>query len=108
MTSKPASRSVRATILAPRSWPSRPGFATRTLVATSRALASSRKRSSEDHRLLELAPDRFQRVHHLPHRAVVVRAVDEVMHQVVVTFRRSRQRGQAGGNRRGVTVGLHL
>src|SRR2546427_4341146 len=28
MTSYPASRSARATILAPRSWPSRPGFAT--------------------------------------------------------------------------------
>jgi hypothetical protein len=30
MTSNPASRSVRATILAPRSWPSRPGLAIRT------------------------------------------------------------------------------
>src|SRR5271169_88627 len=29
MTSKPASRKARAMILAPRSWPSRPGFATR-------------------------------------------------------------------------------
>jgi hypothetical protein len=31
MISKPASRRVRATILAPRSWPSRPGFAMRIL-----------------------------------------------------------------------------
>src|SRR5689334_20062312 len=30
MTSKPASRSARAMTLAPRSWPSRPGFATTT------------------------------------------------------------------------------
>src|SRR5215216_7244916 len=30
MTSKPASRSARATIFAPRSWPSRPGLATIT------------------------------------------------------------------------------
>src|SRR4249919_697804 len=30
MTSKPASRRARATIFAPRSWPSRPGFATIT------------------------------------------------------------------------------
>ena len=36
MTSKPASRSARATILAPRSWPSRPGLATRTLIARRR------------------------------------------------------------------------
>src|SRR3954454_7763889 len=31
MTSMPASRSARAMIFAPRSWPSRPGFATRIL-----------------------------------------------------------------------------
>src|SRR5918911_3261237 len=32
MTSMPASRSARAMIFAPRSWPSRPGFATTTLI----------------------------------------------------------------------------
>src|SRR5215831_12917862 len=32
MTSNPSSRSARAMILAPRSWPSRPGFATRILI----------------------------------------------------------------------------
>src|SRR5438128_8756644 len=32
MTSMPASRSARAMILAPRSWPSRPGFAITTLI----------------------------------------------------------------------------
>jgi hypothetical protein len=32
MTSIPASRNARATILAPRSWPSRPGFATSTRI----------------------------------------------------------------------------
>src|SRR3954452_11380490 len=32
MTSMPASRSARAMILAPRSWPSRPGFATTTRI----------------------------------------------------------------------------
>src|SRR5688572_7119615 len=35
MTSKPASRSARATILAPRSWPSRPGLATTTRILRS-------------------------------------------------------------------------
>ncbi len=32
MTSIPASLNARATILAPRSWPSRPGFATNTRI----------------------------------------------------------------------------
>src|SRR5829696_3983106 len=32
MTSMPASRSARAMIFAPRSWPSRPGFATTTRI----------------------------------------------------------------------------
>src|SRR5581483_12355132 len=32
MTSIPASRRARAMIFAPRSWPSRPGFATTTLI----------------------------------------------------------------------------
>src|SRR6266852_3019302 len=35
MTSKPASRSARATIVAPRSCPSRPGFATTTRILRS-------------------------------------------------------------------------
>src|SRR5581483_11882107 len=35
MTSMPASRSARAMTLAPRSWPSRPGFATRTRILRS-------------------------------------------------------------------------
>src|SRR5688572_3758222 len=35
MTSKPASRRPRATTLAPRSCPSRPGFATRTRIRSS-------------------------------------------------------------------------
>src|SRR5512140_1924482 len=38
MTSKPASRRARATTFAPRSWPSRPGLATR--MRTLRALFS--------------------------------------------------------------------
>ena len=33
VTSMPASRSARAMIFAPRSWPSSPGFATSTLIA---------------------------------------------------------------------------
>src|SRR4030095_2210650 len=40
MTSKPASRSARATILAPRSWPSRPGWATTTRILRSVMMGS--------------------------------------------------------------------
>src|SRR6476469_3351665 len=40
MTSMPASRSARAMIFAPRSWPSRPGFATRILSFRSDTLRS--------------------------------------------------------------------
>src|SRR6185503_16167633 len=44
MTSIPASRSAAATTLAPRSWPSRPGFATRTRMGrvTGRKLVTAR------------------------------------------------------------------
>src|SRR5215467_7786050 len=38
MTSMPASRSARAITLAPRSWPSRPGLATRTRILASVAI----------------------------------------------------------------------
>src|SRR3954465_1427887 len=41
MTSMPASRSARAITLAPRSWPSRPGFATRTRIFCSAAVIGS-------------------------------------------------------------------
>src|SRR6185295_13701207 len=44
MTSMPASRSARAMIFAPRSWPSRPGFAITTRIG--RAMASSVPRPS--------------------------------------------------------------
>src|SRR5258706_6458029 len=40
MTSMPASRSARAITLAPRSWPSRPGLATRTRIFRSVLLSS--------------------------------------------------------------------
>src|SRR3954452_22347154 len=39
MTSMPASRSARAMIFAPRSWPSRPGLATTTRILRSAAMA---------------------------------------------------------------------
>jgi hypothetical protein len=42
MTSIPASRRARAMIFAPRSWPSRPGLATTTLIFRASAIAASR------------------------------------------------------------------
>src|SRR5438552_3578123 len=56
MTSKPASRRARATTLAPRSWPSSPGFATKTRMGRSvmegvqkMHLHKMRGRRSRDH-----------------------------------------------------------
>src|SRR4051812_8054029 len=49
MTSMPASRSAAATTLAPRSWPSRPGLATRTrigLIERTKLAAAKRERQS--------------------------------------------------------------
>src|SRR5690348_6288971 len=47
MTSMPASRSARATTFAPRSWPSRPGFATTTRIGTAaRLLRDDRPRGA--------------------------------------------------------------
>src|SRR4051812_34205023 len=49
MTSIPASRSAAATTLAPRSWPSRPGLATRTLIGLierTKLAAAKRERQS--------------------------------------------------------------
>src|SRR3954454_9706524 len=49
MTSIPASRSAAATTLAPRSWPSRPGLATRTrigLIERTKLAAAKRERQS--------------------------------------------------------------
>src|SRR5437868_6505565 len=56
MTSNPASRRTRATSLAPRSWPSRPGLATSTRTGDG---------ISEHHGLLELAPLVLEHVDHL-------------------------------------------
>src|ERR1700704_4702465 len=85
MTSKPASRSARATSFAPRSWPSSPGFATRTRTGITFPPASH---PLEHRRLLELAPLVLEHVDHLPHRAVRVHALHEARHQVVVVSRR--------------------
>src|SRR5215218_5410642 len=101
MTSNPASRSVRATIFAPRSWPSRPGLATRTRTVMNLLLACA---ASEHHRLLELAPHRFERGDHFANGAVGVSAVDQLVHQVVIAFRGFRQCGQCVIHGGGITL----
>src|SRR6266542_2235569 len=55
MTSMPASRNARANTFAPRSWPSRPGFATSTRIF------SSAKVVPRDHEPLDLAGPLVQR-----------------------------------------------
>src|SRR5215211_4324548 len=59
MTSMPASLRARAMILAPRSWPSRPTFATTTLIV--RAIVPYSNRSdSPRHTPSQPRPSRFQ------------------------------------------------
>src|ERR1041385_1658517 len=48
MTSKPASESARATTLAPRSWPSRPGFPTRIRTLRLSAMVPSELLARDD------------------------------------------------------------
>src|SRR5215468_3400586 len=48
MTSKPASDSARATTLAPRSWPSRPGFPTRIRTLRLSAMVPSQLLARDD------------------------------------------------------------
>src|SRR6478672_11871804 len=65
MTSIPASRSDRAMILAPRSWPSRPGFATTTRMGpliAGRVYTRSRLRRREHDQDREVGGDRVEAV----------------------------------------------
>src|SRR5439155_25229364 len=76
MTSMPASRNARAMIFAPRSCPSRPGFAMTTLIFPATAP------SLEDRRFAPDAPDVAERVAHLAHRDVGARRGEDRLHQV--------------------------
>src|SRR6266567_4929650 len=58
MTSMPASRSARAITLAPRSWPSRPGLATRTRILGSDIGFHLTTVGTEAHRVTSPAFDR--------------------------------------------------
>src|SRR5258708_34611113 len=72
MTSMPASRSARAMTFAPRSWPSRPGFA-----MTTRIFCMLNERD-----LFVLGPDLAQRVAHLADGRIGADAVHQGIHRV--------------------------
>src|SRR5829696_6555972 len=78
MTSIPASRSARAMTFAPRSWPSSPGFATRTRIFLSLMLES---------RLLVESVNVAQRVTDFAERGVGADGVDGRGHRVVARAR---------------------
>src|SRR5204863_6322872 len=88
MTSMPASRRARAMIFAPRSWPSRPGFAMTTRIFAATAL------TLEDRRLAPDTPHVSQRVAHLAHRQVRARSGQDRLHQVRVSCRAALELGE--------------
>src|SRR6267143_2399714 len=80
MTSIPASRNARATTFAPRSWPSKPGFAMRTRIFFGIGITSIEERLLPDaeglpHHVDDLAQSRLR-----PHR------VEDEGHRVRVPF----------------------
>src|SRR5687768_9878762 len=84
MTSMPASRSARAMIFAPRSWPSRPGLAT-----TTRSLRAPAGCISVHRRLEVRAPHVLQRGDDLALAGVRAGAVQQRRHEVRARARRA-------------------
>src|SRR6185437_11071990 len=83
MTSTPASRRARAMILAPRSWPSRPGLATRTRIGAGMLEVS---------RLLIHAEDAAEGIADLAERRVTLHRVEQVRHRMLGSLRRALER----------------
>src|SRR5260370_39535071 len=83
MTSMPASRKARAITLTPRSCPSSPGFASKTLILWSLIIvpAPNQNRRSK-HRLAIFAKYRAQGIAHLAERRVGARAFYQQRHGV--------------------------
>src|SRR5689334_17181381 len=100
MTSKPASRSARATIFAPRSWPSSPGFAMRM---RSREFMSR----SEPCRVAVLPEDLAVEVRDLPDRAERLHRGDERRHEVLAVLRRGAHARERRARLGGVPLALH-
>src|SRR5258708_109650 len=108
MTSKPASRSARATSFAPRSWPSRPGFATRTRTGATIRTRPLEDRPSENSRLPVLAPHVLELLRDLADGAVLLHAFHQTRHEVLVTLRRAPQLRQCRERRPSVAGPAHL
>src|SRR4030042_6026292 len=84
MTSMPASRSARQMTLAPRSWPSRPGLAIRTLIFFSGMSSSFTRPGSKCHRFLVFPVAAFQGVHDLSQGCVGLDAFQAIGHEILV------------------------
>src|SRR3990170_4667076 len=93
MTSKPASRSARATTLAPRSCPSSPGLATMILIFASAMspIPYPLSRHSDDRRLAVLTVHRAEDVADLADRDTGAHGVDDAVHGVLPRFGRAPQ-----------------
>src|SRR5262245_28264622 len=102
MTSNPASRSARAMILAPRSWPSRP-----TLPTSSRSRGPSMV-SSEDADFAVLAEHGLHRTADLPDRRAPADRLEDQGHQVLTALRAARDGVERAGNRAVVAGRLDL
>src|SRR5215212_7105446 len=85
MTSMPASRRARAMTLAPRSWPSRPGFA-----ITTRIFCISNERN-----FLVLSPHVAKRIAHFADGGVGADAVQQRIHRIARAARGLLQQVQA-------------
>src|SRR5450756_2983622 len=101
MTSMPASMKALARTLAPRSCPSRPGFATRTLIFSSMV-------SSLERRVRPIfAEHGAQHVADFPEGRVCVDRVDDCRHQVCITAGDSFHLGEGGFDLRAIAAALH-
>src|SRR5213080_1808660 len=80
MTSMPASRSARVITFAPRSCPSRPGFAmtTRSFLLS----AINHQPLANNRHFLVLTPDLAQRIAHLANRRVGANGVENGRHEI--------------------------
>src|SRR5664279_5242451 len=101
MTSMPASMKALARTLAPRSCPSRPGFATRTLIF------SSMVSSLERHVRPILAEHGAQHVADFTKSRVRVDRVDDRWHQVFISACDSFHLGEGSFDLGSIAVALH-
>src|ERR1044072_9404811 len=108
MTSIPASRSARAMILAPRSWPSRPGLATTTriVLAVAAPLADAGQPSGLEGGALGVgAQDLLHRRDHLALGGAGARGFDNRRHQVLLGGGDPLQLGERRLHRGSVAAG---